>query len=62
LGLFESGGYNYVFANHEIGATKASAISSTVPGQIKGARGVPEEKGAIVDSVNGNQEQSYERP
>lgn len=38
LGLFESGGYNYVFANHEIAATNASAISSTVPGQIKGAR------------------------
>ncbi len=38
LGLFKSGNSNYVFVNQEIGSSQTTAISSTVPGIIKGAR------------------------
>lgn len=38
LGLFETKDYNYVFVNHELGGTAISDISTTVPGQIQGAR------------------------
>ncbi|GAB4319719.1 MAG: hypothetical protein OHK0047_01880 [Leptolyngbyaceae cyanobacterium] len=44
LGVYTRDNYNYVFVNHEIGAATSSGspilsdISSTVPGQIQGAR------------------------
>jgi glycerophosphoryl diester phosphodiesterase len=44
LGVYNDGTYNYVFLNHEIAATSSSGaavtsdISSTIPGQIQGAR------------------------
>ncbi len=44
MGVYKANGFNYVFLNHEIsavnssGAPTTSDISSTVPGQIQGAR------------------------
>lgn len=44
LGVYTQDAYNYVFVNHEIGATTSSGspilsgISSTVPGQVQGSR------------------------
>ncbi|HIK51462.1 MAG TPA: DUF839 domain-containing protein, partial [Oscillatoriales cyanobacterium M59_W2019_021] len=38
MGLYETPTYNYLFLNHEFGDTVISDISSTIPGQIQGAR------------------------
>jgi Ca2+-binding RTX toxin-like protein len=38
MGLYETPTYNYLFINHEFGGTTVSDISSTIPGQIQGAR------------------------
>jgi len=38
LGVYQVGDKYFVFVNHELGATNTSSISSTIPGQILGAR------------------------
>lgn len=38
MGFYETPNYNYLFVNHEFAETIVSDISSTIPGQIQGAR------------------------
>ena len=38
LGIYETADSYYVFVNHEFGSTTTTDISSTIPGQITGAR------------------------
>ena len=38
LGIYETVDFYYVFVNHEFGSTTKTDISSTIPGQITGAR------------------------